>query len=790
MNGHALRVLEYDRLRELVSRAASSDPGRERVLELEPASDGATATLLLAETAEFMQLLQAGEEPPLDGVRDIGSSLARLGVNGAVLQPAELLNIAATLATGRKVKAFFTRITGRSGRSVIATVPLLSARASEITPLKEIEDAVTGALDDTGEVKDSASPELRRLRKLIARVRDEVLHRLEKVLRAAGTQSVVQEQVITVRDDRYVVPLKPGFRQSVKGVVHGRSGSRATLFVEPLEVLEQNNRLAELRAEEREETARILRELTECMAGRAGEMTSSLRALASIDCIGARARFGAAVHGTVPMLSPGRGLRLREARHPLLVTKQTGSVVPNDLDLTEGRRTLIISGPNAGGKTVVLKTVGLLCLMAQSGIPVTAGEGSELPPFSDVFADIGDEQSLEQDLSTFSSHIQRIAEILRSADRDSLVLLDELGAGTDPAEGAALGSAVLQQLLHRGCTTVVTTHHSGLKLFGSRTAGAVNAAMEFDAETLRPTYRFLPGMPGRSYGLDMAARIGVPDDVVRDARSRLSGDEAGLDRLLEQVERDSRRLRQEREQAEEDRITAKRLRTEAEALAKAASEEARSTRLRAKQDARDVLADLRQKLKDLARSPSMSIAEVESERRSVEVLAERLEPRDDEYDEHATALPQDLHPGDRVRVPRLRKTGSVLFVHKDGIEIDSGGLKLRVPAREVMLLHDAAAPGNAATTGWSADLEVRAGIPDRLNLRGMRVEEALAEVERFLDRANMQGFQSVLVIHGLGTGALKSAVTGFLKGHPLIASLRPGEPSEGGAGVTVAGLKR
>jgi len=791
MNDHALRVLEYDRLRDILSRSAASGPGRSRVLALLPSADPAEVSSRLAETREFLQLLQAGEEPPLDGIRDIGASLTKLVASGTMLQPVELLSIAGTLSAGRRIKSFFARIAGRDSRAAGTTAPLLAHRSSAILPQKEIEDAVAGALDETGEVKDSASPELRRVRKLIGRVRDEVLDRLGRVLRAADAQSVVQEQVITVRDDRYVIPLKPGFRQNVKGVVHGRSASRATLFVEPLEVLEQNNRLAELRTDEREEVERVLRELTARVAEKADAIAVMLDVLSEIDAIGARARFGSAVRGTVPALSGERSLRLRAARHPLLVTKETagGSVVPNDVELTRDRTALIISGPNAGGKTVVLKTVGLLCLMTQSGIPVTAAEGSEVPVFSDVFADIGDEQSLEQDLSTFSSHVSRIAEILRHADRDSLVLLDELGSGTDPAEGAALGSAVLQSLLDRGCMTVVTTHHGSLKLFGSRTAGAVNAAMEFDAETLRPTYRFIPGRPGRSYGLDMAARIGVPEDVVRDARALLTGDEAGLDRLLEQIEQDSRRLRQEREQAEADRIAADKLRAEATVLSRTAADDARNARLKAKQEARDVLAGLRQKLKDLSRTDAMTRADIEAEQRSVEALAQQLEPAEPEFEEQFPAAPFDVHAGDRVRVPRLRKTGTVLFVHKDGIEIDAGGLKLRLPVREVVPLENTAAADRTAA-GWKADLLEREGVPDRLNLLGMRVDEALAEVEGFIDRANMQGFHQVTVIHGLGTGALKAAVTGFLKGHPLIASLRQGEPAEGGAGVTVAELKK
>ena len=554
MNEHAFKVLEYDKVREIVAGYAASEPGRAEVLKLLPAAEFAVVGERLGETREFLNILGSGDHPPLDGIRDIYAEVGKLAVPGMMLQPAELLNIALTLGAARRLKTFFQRFEGTGTAGMAA--PLLCARAARITPLKQSEDAVHAAVDETGEVKDSASPALRRVRKLMARTRDEIMDRMSRILRDSGAQNIVQDQVITVRDDRYVMPLKPNFRQGIKGVVHGHSGSRATVFVEPLEVVEQNNRLAELRMEEREEIERVLRELTSLLARDAAGIGASLAAAAGIDAIAARARFGTEYQGTVPELSAKRRLHLCAARHPLITAKQKSgaalAVVPNDIDLSDTGRTLIISGPNAGGKTVILKTIGLLCLMAQAGMPVTAAEGSELPVFGDLYADIGDEQSLEMDLSTFSSHVSQIAGILRDATSDSLVLLDELGSGTDPAEGGALGAAVLASLQESGCVSVITTHHNVLKLFGARTEGAVNGAMEFDPVTLKPTYRFLPGRPGRSYGLDMASRLGVPDSVVRDARARLSRDEASLDRLLEQVEQDARQLRSERQQAEQD----------------------------------------------------------------------------------------------------------------------------------------------------------------------------------------------------------------------------------------------
>ena len=792
MNSHALRVLEFEKVREIVARFARSEPGQQRVLTLLPISDASEVIGRLAETREMMALLHAGEEPPLDGIRNIGPALERLGVAALALRPSELLDIATTLASGRKLKTFMSRYAKQGSGGPAA--PLLAARVAVLAPRKELEEAVQRAVDDSGEVKDSASPELRRIRKLIGRTRDDVLDRMGRILRSAEQRDAVQDAVISVRDDRYVIPLKANFRQSIKGVVHGQSGSRATLFVEPLEVLEQNNRLAELHLEEREEIERILRALTALLAAEREAIGQHFSVLVAIDAVFACARFGTECSCAVPVISGQGRVGLRKARHPLLVWKTRADaggrpVVPNDIVLTPERPVLVISGPNAGGKTVILKTIGLLSLMAQAGMPVTAAEGSEVPVLEDVFADIGDEQDLDQDLSTFSSHVSRIAEILRGAGRESLVLLDELGTGTDPAEGGAFGSAVLARLLARGCVTVVTTHHSGLKLFGSRTDGAVNAAMEFDPATLEPTYRFVPGRPGRSYGLDMAARLGIPDSVISDARAMLSDDAAGLDRLLEQVEQDAQRLQKERSEAEADRRAAAVLKAEAESRARSAAEAARTITAKAKQDAREVLASLRRKLKELSRTAEFDRDAMQTERQAVDALAGRLEPPEAEAEAPIRSA-FTFHPGDRVRLPKLKKAGTVLFAHKDTLEIDAGGLKLRVPARDAVPLDEGTAAGQPSSSGWSADLGDREGAVDRLNLLGMRVAEAVEAVDRFLDRAGLAGLQQVAIIHGLGTGALKEAVTAFLKGHALVEAIRAGEPAEGGAGVTVAELKK
>ncbi len=789
MNSHALSVLEFDKVRDIVSRYALSEAGSEKVAGLLPAGDLPEVERRLQETAEYLRLLQSGLTPPLDGIRDARKTVPKLFVNGSVLVPEELLVLAANLAVARRTKNFFLSLDARPGTPA---APLVRQRAERIVLLKELEDAILSAVDDRGEVRDSASPALRKIRRQAVRMRDEILSHMDRMLQSASLQKVIQEQVITLRDDRYVLPLKPNFRQSMQGVVHGQSGSRATLFVEPLEVLEQNNRLAELRMEEREEVERILRELTLLLAGRADDIQASLDALTGIDSVQARARFGMVFGGVVTAISTDRSVRLREARHPLLVGKTIGqggqsAVVPNDIVLEHDQQTLILSGPNAGGKTVILKTLGLLCLMAQAGLPLTVAEGS-LPCFGLIFADIGDEQSLEQDLSTFSSHVSRISEILREANADSLVLLDELGAGTEPAEGAGLGSAVLEQLIDRGCVTVVTTHHNALKLFGSETRGAVNAAMEFDPQSLQPTYRLNMGRPGRSYGLDMAERLGVPGPVIQRARERTGEADVRLEKLLEQVERGSRTVEDQRKALAGELARARDERARAESELQAAREEARDITRRARSESREVLSALRQKLRELSRIAPAERVEIRKTAAEVDVLSSRLaqelEP------DRQRKIRDEIRPGSVVRVPGVNKTGIVTGAAGTMLEIEVGGKKVKIASSEVTLVEEKRAAPLSPSPGWTTEIGEQEGMPDRLNIIGLRVAEGMAEVERFVDRASVQHLSLVTIIHGLGTGALKSAVTDLLKNHPLVASIRSGEPAEGGAGVTVAELKK
>ncbi len=793
MYEHSLRVLEFDKIISIVAGYAVSEAGRAAVGNMRPAIDPRDVDVLLRETRELTQILESGEHPPLGGIFDTGHVLKKLSVAGSILTPAELRNTVSTLAAGRRIKSFFTRIQSRT-KEARFTAPLICSIAEAIQTFSSIEDAVSAAVDEQAEIRDSASPGLRRIRKQIARTRADILDCLSGMLQNSTFQKVIQEPVITIRDDRYVLPLKPTYRQSMNGVVHGQSGSRATLFVEPLDVLEQNNRLAELRMEEREEIERILRELTELLAQEIDAIGKTITALTAIDVVYARARFGMEAGGKIPEISPERRLTLREARHPLLVWKQKTAggreAVANDVELNHDQRALILSGPNAGGKTVVLKLVGLLALMAQTGLPVTAAEGSEVPCFGSVFADIGDEQSIEDELSTFSSHAGQLAQIFEQADADSLVLLDELGSGTDPGEGAALGAAVLDGLVRRGCMTLVTTHHNMLKLFGAQTNGAVNAAMEFDPETLKPTYRLTPGRPGRSYGLDVAARIGVPEEVIRNARARISEDDTRLETLLRQMENDARKLAEDREALNDELAFIRKTRDESVAALREAKLQALDIQAKAKAESREVVASLHQKLRELSRLTTPQREVIKKAAAEVEQLNKKLD-YDDVEQEHNTELFSHLHSGDRVRIPRWNKSAMVLGSDRGWLELDLDGKTIKLSAREVIpiepLQHQQTAP---AAPGWNAEFVEREDSSNRLNIIGLRVTEGLAELERFIDRAGINGISIVTVIHGVGTGALKAAVMDYLRDHPLIAALRPGEQAEGGAGVTIAELKK
>jgi DNA mismatch repair protein MutS2 len=822
MNAHSLRVLEFDAVRALLAEHAACALGRERAEALAPLTELAEVRQRQAETTEAARLLDRTGQIPLGGIRDIRASVQVASIEG-MLEPSALLSVADTLAASRSLRAFLLKHEEEA--------PSLATVARFISEFPQIEAGVHAAIDQHGEVRDEASALLQRLRREAKVVHGRIMERLQSLLRSASHREMIQEPIITVRDDRYCIPVKSEWRSQFGGLVHDQSSSGATVFMEPTAVVELGNELRQIAIRERQEVERILRELTGRIGHAAGPINDTLAALGEIDFITARARLSQAQEAAEPLIEEAHedapALWLRRARHPLL----KGEVVPIDVSLGERCRILVITGPNTGGKTVTLKTVGLLALMAQSGLHVPAESGSRLPVFSGIFADIGDEQSIQQSLSTFSGHITNIVTILagveacrRAGDGPALVLLDELGAGTDPTEGAALAKAILTHLLDRGALCIATTHYGELKEFAFTREGVENASVEFDLETLWPTYRLLTGIPGSSNAFTIAARLGLPEPVIAAARALVGTDQAQLAEVIERLtldqraadehrrvarraqedvealraryERDLRQLRADREE------TLRRARAEAERTLRAARAQAEAVReelRRIEREARQAgesrqVARLRQ---DLTRATQKAVELPPEEE------PETLEPLPPSPPEHVRLDARPPEPGEAVWIAVLNQRG-VLLARQDGdrAQVQIGNMRTSVPYASLQRV--APLPGRRepvaagarvarapAGGGPAADLQLqrRANISPEIHLRGQHVEEALLALDEYMDDACLAGLSPVRVVHGKGTGALKRAVWEWLRSHPNVEDFRLGEEGEGGGGVTVVRLK-
>lgn len=731
-------VLEWEEVRSLLASLAVTAAGRDRARALEPRRELEAVREALGETREGRWALAEAGEAPWDGIADLRPILAELAVEGRTLEGPALLALGQTIEAGHRIQRYGARL----GQGA----PGLAGRCRALPTLRSLLEALGAALDPEGGLRDEASPRLRATRRRLQAMRAEVQGRLRTLLDDPATAPALQERYVTLRNGRYVLPVREDSRRVIRGIVHDRSASGATLFIEPEGIIDLNNQLVQLALEERDEEARILRALTRRARAHLGELEALAERLAALDLAFAKARLADRLGAVEPEVASDGGVRLLAARHPLLVmqAREGGApVVPIDLVLGDGHRLLLLTGPNAGGKTVALKTLGLLVLMAQAGLHLPAAEGSRLPVFDRVFALIGDEQSLAQNLSTFSSFVHQVRELLERVDARSLVLLDELGAGTDPAEGAALGEAILEALLERGALTTATTHLEPLKAFAALEPRAENATVAFDAERLAPTFRIEYGHPGQSYALAIGARLGLPAPLIERARERLSTTTRRLEALLGELEA--------RVRAAEARATeAERLRGEAEAEGLAArkalrraEEEAERLRAEARREARELVADAR-------RQVGQELAEVkarEASRRRLEEGYRRLRAIEQ-------ALPPPPAPEDGGPL-----AGKVLL---RGLGL-RGQSPIRVPERR--------------------------DLPRELSLLGQTTAEARAAVEKFLDDAVLAGHPAIRLIHGKGTGALRRAVEALLREHPLVAAYRPGAPHEGGGGVTVVELK-
>ena len=803
MDTKYLQTLDLPKILERVAEYTSFSAGRELVLALRPTSDLEEARRRQGETREALYLIDSQGGVSLGGVYDV-RPLVDGASRGVTLLPGDLLDVRSTLLRGQSLQRTITR--------QAAQLPLLAAIAARIEPCPHVAAEIGRCINDQAEVVDAASPRLAQIRRDLKIAHDRLLDKFNRLVTSPEAATYLQEAFVTQRNGRYVIPLKADFKGRVPGLVHDTSASGATLFIEPLATVELNNRWRELQIEEEREVQRILAELSGLVAEEGEFITRTVEALAELDLALAKAEYAHATRSVEPELvpfktrnikgrkqppdlhHPGSTIKLLRARHPLL---DPAAVVPIDVYLYDDYFVLVITGPNTGGKTVSLKTVGLLTLMAQAGLHIPAAEGSVLSVFEGVYADIGDEQSIELSLSTFSSHMSNIIRVLDGADERSLVLLDELGAGTDPSEGSALARAILSHLVRRRVTTLAATHSSELKVYAHATPGVENASVEFDLETLSPTYELTIGLPGRSNAFAIATRLGLPQEIVEEARGLVTPEGLEAEALLAEI-------KVAREEALAAREAARAAQREAEGLAEqlrlrlATIEEERRTivnqaREEARQELESVRAELRQVRARLAtallsaqRPPELAEAE-----QSLDVLEAQAPPLEEITLPEIGAPAGPLAVGDTVWIAGLGVTGEIEELFDDGAVVQAGGFRVRA-RREMLELRrheeplpteEPAPPGSAVTT---EELPPSPGI--ELNLRGLRVDEALGRVDQHLNAAFLAGLPFVRIVHGKGTGALRHAVRQTLAGHPLIASFRPGEEGEGGDGVTVAYL--
>jgi DNA mismatch repair protein MutS2 len=792
MNRHALQVLQYPEAVELVAGHASSTLGAEAVRSLHPSDALAWVSEELRRVDQMVGFLLRAQDWFVPAIPDLRSALQRLGVEGSAWDGTTLRDTAELLRSARSVR--------RSILQHSEDFALLGQIAERLTKLEEPEERIRHAIDDAGEVRDNASRELLRLRRDMRGARSRIVQKLEQYMGTLASRFQVTDASVSVRDGRYVIPIRREGRTEVGGIVHDESATGNTLFIEPPIAIDLMNELRRLELAETREVQRILRELTESLRPYRAELVETLDALVEIDSLFARARYALAYNGRRPeVLERGTSEYVVEAGyHPLLLAGPE-RVVPFDLRLDPGERTLLVSGPNTGGKTVLLKAIGLISALTQAGIIPPIGQGTRLPLFSDIFADIGDEQSIEASLSTFSAHVRNLREVLEGADGDSLVLIDEIGSGTDPAEGAALAQAILAELTRRGTLTVATTHLGQLKLLASEQRGVVNASLQFDAVELKPTYRLLKGIPGRSYGLAIARRLRFPADVLSRAEEFLPKEERDFGNLLLELEAKERTLQAAVDDAEQARRETAALRGEVEQREAAVRTREREAERRARQQARDLLLASREEVElairevreaaESAARPAELEESFRAARRRIEERARRMAGRTPEPEPVEKRSAEGITIGTRVRVGATGAEGTVIELRDDRATVEAGGLRMQVHTGDLAAV-DTAAPtqrvGPRRTSGWtSPDTDASSEI----DLRGLRADEVPSQLLPALDAAIQVGLPSLRIIHGKGTGALREVVTELLRADRRIGRFRPGGLGEGGTGVTVAELR-
>jgi DNA mismatch repair protein MutS2 len=780
-----LKILEFDKVKEQLIEHTASSLGREKVEKLVPSSDFTEVVKWQEETDEAVAALRLRGNVPLGGIFDIRASVKRAKIGGT-LSPHELLDIASTIYASRQMKKFIESLSDEK-----VELPHLSEYVEQMVALPEVEQAIKNCIDDYGEVFDHASDRLRSIRQQLRNTEGRIREKLESMIRSSSAQKMLSDAIITIRNERYVIPVKQEYRSAYGGIVHDQSSSGATLFIEPQAVVDLNNQLQEARVKEKQEIERILIELTGKVAEAADVLLTNVEMLAELDFVFTKAKYARKIKATKPLMNDRGYIRLLKARHPLIAPDV---VVPNDIELGKDYTTIVITGPNTGGKTVTLKTIGLFTLMAQAGLQIPALDGSELAVFNAVYADIGDEQSIEQSLSTFSSHMVNIVDILQKVDDNSLVLFDELGAGTDPQEGAALAIAILDEVYQRGARVVATTHYPELKAYGYNRSGVINASVEFDVETLSPTYKLLIGVPGRSNAFEISKRLGLDKRIIERAKSHISSETNKVENMIASLEYSKKRAEEEFKEAEDFRKEAEKLHKELQRQIIEFNEKRDELIEEAKRKAAEIVKasqhEAEQIIRELRRMQKEKLAEIKEHelieaKKRLEEAAPKLDRQ--KKTKQTKTSQHEFQPGDEVKVTNLNQKGHLIEkVSDDEWQVQIGILKMKVKEANLEYI---GTPKPIETKPLATVKGKDYHVSLELDLRGERYEDALVRLEKYIDDALLAGYPRVSIIHGKGTGALRQGVQDFLKKHRAVKNMRYGEATEGGTGVTIVELK-
>lgn len=785
-----LKVLEFDKIRERLSDLASSELTKKELDELEPSSILPVVEERLTETTEAVSVIMRKGSVPLGNFPDIKPAVIHADKGGSMTM-SQLLQVAYHLSLAAKARTFL--------RSDLPPLPLINSLTSVIETNKNLQERITISIISENEMADAASPELRRIRRSIALQNEAVKNKMNQIVSSSQNKSKLQDQLVTMRDGRYVIPVKQEHRQNFPGIVHDQSKGGATLFIEPQAIVNLNNELKELEIAEDREIERILAELSAEVADNSHIIINNQELLIKLDYIFAKGRLSVEMEGTRAKINNEGILTIKKGRHPLL---NKDAVVPVSLELGKNYKTLIITGPNTGGKTVTLKTVGLFVLMTLSGLHVPANEGTQIPLLKNVFADIGDEQSIEQSLSTFSSHMKNIVNIVNNADENSLVLLDELGAGTDPTEGAALAMAILEQLRKVGSLNMATTHYTELKKYALGQNGVENASMEFNIETLSPTYKLTVGIPGRSNAFEISRKLNLPEEIIKRSQNYLDGADVEFEAVLETIEKDKQQAEEERDEALMLKLELKKQKEQMEKDIEKLNEKKDKVIRKAKDEAREIIADAKDSVK-LIKEELKGLTEVADRGDRLRRFDEgnkALDKLDGKYRESIGKVENpdpiknaELKVGDRVKLLSLDQNGEVLTLPDDKgeVQVVVGRIKMSTPIENLMLIHDGKKKKQFnKRSGYGNIVRTKANsIKSEIDVRGENLDTATVLVDKYIDDAMLAGLKKVTIIHGRGEGILREGLNEMLKKHKHVKKTRKGAYNEGDDGVTIVELK-